>query len=177
MNELASIDSRAAEHGVGFILAGGHAVIAHGFPRSTFDLDLVVRKSDRKQWLSIAADIGYVLQSEGAVFAQFSPGGQISFPLDLMFVEDETFRKMEADALPASAKVPARIVSLQHLLALKCHAIKNAHPGRIIKDAEDVIQLVKKNRVDIEAEPFRTIFLKYGPEDFYAKLRRATGSE
>jgi hypothetical protein len=39
-----------------------------------------------------------------------------------------------------------------HLLALKCHAVRHGHAGRIAKDAEDVIQLIRINRLDPESE-------------------------
>jgi hypothetical protein len=37
-----------------FLRGGGHAVIAHGFPRSTFDLDLIIFRGDREPWLKLA---------------------------------------------------------------------------------------------------------------------------
>jgi hypothetical protein len=62
-------------------------------------------------------------------------------PLDLILVTKDTFGKMLNDAshepgLPATVKA----VSLRHLLAMKCHAIKHGHAGRVVKDADDVIR-------------------------------------
>jgi hypothetical protein len=80
-----------------------------------------------------------------------------------MLVGESTFSKMAAQgvALPATAP-PVRVVSLMHLLALKCHAIKHGHPGRIVKDAEDVIPLVLKNSVDVNDPDMRDLFSKHG---------------
>jgi hypothetical protein len=36
VNALATIASCAGDHGLLFLIAGGHAVIAHGHPRNTF---------------------------------------------------------------------------------------------------------------------------------------------
>ena len=60
-----------------------------------------------------------------------------------------------------------------HLLALKCHAIKHGHAGRIVKDAEDVIRLTQNNRLDPNARTVRELFLKHGTEELYEKVRRA----
>ena len=62
-----------------------------------------------------------------------------------------------------------------HLLALKCHAVRFGHPGRIVKDAEDVIQLIRRNRLDPNAEKIRELFRRYGTDEFYEKVRRACG--
>ncbi|HOB97575.1 MAG TPA: hypothetical protein PKM43_02370 [Verrucomicrobiota bacterium] len=37
---LTGLAQRAREGGLAFLLIGGHAVIAHGHPRNTFDLDV-----------------------------------------------------------------------------------------------------------------------------------------
>jgi hypothetical protein len=55
---LQIIQERAAAKGLQFVLAGGHAVIAHGHQRATFDLDLIVRRDDRTQWLTLVEDLG-----------------------------------------------------------------------------------------------------------------------
>ena len=64
------------------------------------------------------------------------------------------------------------MVSLLHLLALKCHAIKHGHAGRIVKDADDVIRLVGVNGLDVTQPELKELLLKHGPEDLYEKLRR-----
>jgi hypothetical protein len=174
MNELATIASRAATESLPFVLGGGHAVITHNFPRSTFDLDLIVRRNDRERWLNLVQEIGYQFYREGPTFLQFNAPGADSFPLDLMLVNEDTFSKLRADAVPAPSHiVGVWVVSLMHLLALKCHAVKHGHAGRVAKDAEDVIQLIQNNRLDPDAETIRELFLKHGTEEFYEKIRRA----
>ncbi len=78
-----------------------------------------------------------------------------------------------ADAVPGPAGAPGtRTVSLRHLLALKCHAIRYGHSGRIVKDADDVIRLVKANRLDVKDPAIRELFMKHGPPDLYEKVCR-----
>ena len=80
-----------------------------------------------------------------------------------MLVGDDTFAKLAAEAVPAPASaVGAKVVSLRHLLALKCHAIKHGHQGRIVKDADDVIRLALANKLDLNEPSIRDIFLKHG---------------
>ena len=67
------------------------------------------------------------------------------------------------------------VVSLMHLLALKCHAVKHGHKGRIVKDAEDVIQLIQMNGLGPEAEDIQDLFRKHGTTEFYEKVKRACG--
>ncbi len=174
VNVLAAIASAAASDGLPFLVAGGHAVITHGFPRTTFDLDLIVRRGDREKWMQLGSQLGCELVREGPTFLQFSAAGDISFPLDLMIVNDDTFSKMQAESVPMPSTVYGlRVVSLMHLIALKCHAVKHGHPGRIVKDAEDVIRLAQYNKLNLDAPKIRELFQRHGTDEFYQKVRRA----
>jgi hypothetical protein len=171
---LEAIATGAAERGLPFLVAGGHAVIAHGNPRNTFDLDLIIRRVDRAGWEDLASRLNYTFFREGPTFLQFNPPHKDILPLDMMMVSEETFAKLAADAVPAPVRVEgAKVVSLNHLLALKCHAIKHGHKGRIVKDADDVINLVQANRLDPDAPDIREMFRKHGTEELYQKVRKA----
>jgi len=97
-------------------------------------------------------------------------------PVDLMFVNDSTFDKLLADAAPAPVD-GARVVSLHHLLALKCHAIKFGHIGRIEKDLDDVLYLLRVNKLDVTRPDLRELILKHGTKELYEKLERSQQSE
>src|SRR5882724_7632577 len=73
-----------------FLVIGGYAVGAHGHTRSTFDVDFLVRQSERSLWVSRLTTAGLSLFGETHAFAQFTQpqGGD---GLDLMFVDDSTF--------------------------------------------------------------------------------------
>jgi predicted nucleotidyltransferase len=173
VNSLGAIAVRAAESGLPFVLAGGHAVIAHGHPRNTFDIDLIIRRADQAIWADLARGMGYSFHREGPTFLQFNPPNDQTLPLDLMLVSDDTFAKLLAEAVPAPASAAgAKVVSLQHLLALKCHAIKHGHEGRIVKDAEDVIQLALVNKLDVDEPIIRDLFMRHGTVELYEKVRR-----
>jgi hypothetical protein len=178
VNQLVAIAAEADRLQLPFLLGGGHAVVTHGFPRTTFDLDLIVRRPDRGRWLQFAKTLGYAMHREGETFLQFDAPREGFFPLDLMLVNEDTFSRLRADAVPAPASAPGVwVVSLMHLLALKCHAIKHGHAGRIVKDADDVLRLVQNNGLDPNAPALRELFEKHGTKDLYEKVRRACRRE
>jgi hypothetical protein len=176
VSALATIASCAGDKGLSFLVAGGHAVIAHGHPRNTFDIDLIIRRTDRDLWTDLTRALGYNLHREGPTFLQFDPPNAQALPLDLMLVNDATFAKLAADAVPAPPSASgARMVSLLHLLALKCHAIKHGHPGRVVKDADDVIRLTQANQLDVNDPRIRELFLKHGTVELYEKVAQICG--
>lgn len=178
MKALQTITTRASALGLQFLVAGGHAVIAHGHQRTTFDLDLIIRRDDLESWSTLAQDLGYQRHHEGPTFVQFNPKRPRELPLDLMLVNAQTFSKLAAASIPLPQNLEStRMVSLKHLLALKCHAIKHGHSGRIIKDADDVIRLVQANGLDLLAPEIREIFLTHGTTEFYEKVKSACSSD
>jgi len=89
-----------------------------------------------------------------------------------MFVADENFGRM----LSAANKIETdgaeiKVVSLPHLFALKCHAFKS-RPYRAMKDIEDLVQLTKLNKLDLNEPALRAILLKHGGKEFYELLKR-----
>ena len=167
--------SRAAEErGLKFLVIGAHAVMRHGFMRATEDVDILVQREDRPLWEQLVQDLGYGLFHDGGTFLQLTPPGGVGWELDLMLVPAPTFEKMLAEAQPARMEGAAVLVpSLDHLLALKFHALKNGKGLRVLKDLEDVIQLVKANRVDVSAASFRQLCEKHATRVIYEQLIRA----
>ena len=155
-----------------FLVIGGYAVGAHGHTRSTFDVDFLVRRADREAWISRLAAAGLSLFAETRAFAQFtqSQGGD---GLDLMFVDESTFDEFwNASELRDFDRVQMRLPSLDHLLALKLHALKQGLAHRTSKDAEDVQMLVRRNHLNIKDPHYKELFLKYGTREIYETILR-----
>jgi hypothetical protein len=174
VKEIAAIAERAARKNLPVLVAGGLAVEVHGYQRKTFDADLVTRLADRDAWLEMMQQMGYSVFREGPVFLQMNPPDESELPLvDLMFMNDDTFGKLAATAIsnPYGLEFP-RIISLDSLVAMKCHAVRHGHPGRVVKDADDLIHLFMANRLNPEADEWRNLILKFGTEELYEKLRR-----
>src|SRR6266508_5279223 len=85
MTALETICEKSRARELAFLVCGRHAVMAHDFAGSTFDLDLLVRSAARKAWKNLLGELGWQLHAEGTTFLQFdSPPGQLE-PVDLMF--------------------------------------------------------------------------------------------
>src|ERR1043166_5769070 len=155
-----------------FLLIGGYAVAAHGHTRPTFDVDFLVRQTDCEKWFTKLSGAGLKIVQETRGFAQFIQTEE-GDPLDLMFVNDPTFSDFvdlaqERDFNGTSARVP----SLDHLLALKLHALKQALPSRTAKDAEDVEMLARRNKLNLADSHYEALFLKYGTREIYETILR-----
>ena len=135
------------EPGLRFLIIGGYAVAAHGHTRATFDVDFLARRSDRPQWVQRCGDAGLRLLAESNAFAQFTePSGGDGF--DLMFVEDSTFEGLWLESVERMfGSLDARVPALNHLLALKLHALKQGLAHRTSKDAGDIEMLARRNRL------------------------------
>jgi hypothetical protein len=147
-----------------FLIIGGYAVAAHGHTRATFDVDFLVRRDDHDSWFLRIAAAGLKLFGETNAFAQFSQEGG-GDGLDLMFVDEPTFEQIwQASEERDFGGRRARIPCLDHLLALKLHALKQARPHRTSKDAEDLEILIRRNGLDLSEPRYEQLFLKYGTE-------------
>jgi hypothetical protein len=154
-----------------FMVIGGYAVGAWGHVRPTRDTDFLVRDADRPKWKELAAQGGLRLVNEANVFAQFVPvEGEA---LDLMLVNDETFEKLWAESIMRDVSGHnVRVPSLDHLIALKVHALKQGLSHRTFKDAEDVEKLARANNLNLAEPRYEEIFLKYGTREIYETLIR-----
>jgi len=172
MSVIANVSRAAEKVGLPFLLIGGYAVLAHGFVRTTGDVDFLIRKSQATDWQELLEKLGFVVKFSGPTFLQLDPPPGEKLPLDLMFVSDENFDKMFSEAKQIEADgVNTRVVSLPHLFALKCHAFKS-RPHRAMKDIEDLVQLARLNKLDLNEPTLRAILLRHGGQEFYELLKR-----
>jgi hypothetical protein len=155
-----------------FLVIGGYAVAAHGHVRATFDVDFLVRRADREAWFTRLTGAELEIFASSAVFAQFSQA-QGGDELDLMFVDEPTFERMWAASEERDfGSTPARVPCLDHLLALKLHALKQVLPHRTSKDADDVEMLVRRNGLNLREARYEQLFLKHGNREIYETFLR-----
>lgn len=161
----------AQEPRLRFLIIGGWAVAAHGHTRSTYDVDFMVSKAARELWMNRARNAGLACFAEQEQFAQFTQSDGDGF--DLMFVAPETFEKMWSQSVESDFNgVTARVPCLDHMLALKLHAIKKSLPHRTSKDMEDVELMIRRNGVNLKSKPYEELFLKYGTREIYETYLR-----
>ena len=155
-----------------FLVIGGYAVAAHGHVRATFDVDFLADRSERDRWYSRVEKWKLNVVASNDVFAQLAPSsGGADF--DLMFVGPETFQPMFAGGVERSfGEVSAKVPSLEHLLALKLHVLKQEIPHRFSKDAEDIETLIRRNNVNLQRQLIKELFLKHGTKELYETFLR-----
>jgi hypothetical protein len=59
LDELSQLISALNENGVEYAVCGGLALTIHGFPRATFDIDILIRPESLDESYKIAARYGY----------------------------------------------------------------------------------------------------------------------
>lgn len=178
MNIFQLVEQGATRAGLSFVVIGGLAVIEHGYSRLTADFDLLVPGKDKDRWHTLLIELGYRLKHEQDTFRQYEAGENIGLPVDLMFVKGPTFDGILAAAQTATVQgATLRLASLEHLLALKLHALKQSRLQRFLKDFDDVIHLVQLNHMDLQSPRIRDLFIKYGNADLYGKICRACEQE
>ena len=146
----------------------------YGYPRATQVTDLLVAKPDRARWEQVMSDLGYKVFHDGGAFLQFTPASGVGWELDLMFVAQPTFDQMLADSKPVKIEGRAvRVPSLDHLFALKIHALKHGSGLQVVKDMNDIVEMAGANQVDARSERFRRLFEKYGDLNLYERVVKA----
>ena len=178
MSFFGTIHEEAARRKLRFLVIGGLAVNHYGYSRDTSDLDFFISQADRSEWMRLLADFGYASHNDGGNFIQYHPPAQNAWPVDLMLVQEKTFAPILAASRAADFfGVKSRVPSLEHLIALKLHALKNTRMSRFLKDFLDVEYLIRLNRLDLQSENIRELFDKYGTPDLYDKVSRSLAGD
>jgi hypothetical protein len=175
---FATIHEEAARRKLRFLVIGGLAVNHYGYSRDTGDLDFFVSQNDRVTWMELLKYFGYASHNDGGYFIQYNPPAQNAWPVDLMLVQEKTFTPILSAGQPAEFfGVKTIVPSLEHLIALKLHALKNTRMTRFLKDFLDVEYLIRLNRLDVKSKSICELFEKYGTPDLYDKISRSLASE
>ena len=172
MEILRTISIYAESNDKQFILIGGHAFNYHGLSRQTGDVDLIVKLTDSDWWKSALDRLKYTIGQTDDRFARFRPAELGEWPIDLMFVDDNTFRKLFESSVKGNVGVAEiSIVSPRHLLTLKLHALKHYQESRYAKDYNDVLWLLRSAKVKITEDELAELCEKYANQDLFTKLR------
>lgn len=156
-----------------FLLIGGHAVNAYGVQRQTGDIDLIVKSSQRKAWEGLFVKIRYQSDQSDNRFIRYRPDTIAAWPIALMLVDDETFNKLYSESrLTDLGAIAVKVVSPQHLITLKLHALKVYQEHRYAKDYNDVIQLLRHACPQLRDEALRELCEHYADVALYEKLAK-----
>ena len=159
-------------------MIGGLAVNHYGYARETSDVDFFVSQNDRAGWIRLLEEFGYTNYNDGGNFIQFNPPAQNAWPVDLMLVQEKTFGPILSSSQDADFYgVKTRVPTLEHLLALKLHALKNTRMSRFLKDFLDVEYLIRINHLDIKSKSLCELFAKYGTPELYEKISHSLAGD
>lgn len=165
---------RAADLGRDFLVIGGHAVAHHGYARMTLDVDFLVSESQREDWKELLREFRYEPYTDRAAFMQFASETPGWPRVDLMIVSDETWARLRANAI---AKPHGRrtvlVPSVPHLVALKLHAARSETRSTPEKDWNDIVELVRRHRLNPHDQEVADLVRRYGGEESLSRLRAA----
>ncbi len=162
----------AKKTGISLVLIGGFAVNYYKYARQTVDVDFLITKEDFQKILELLEAAGYKMDYSQEVFARLiSTKGSLLMDIDFMFVDEETLDKIIKDSQKTSiAGCEFTVPSLEHLIALKLHAVKYNPKLRLTKDIPDIINLIRINKLDVKSEKFKELCLKYGTQELYQNI-------
>ena len=159
------------QEGVSCVLIGGFAVNHYKVARQTVDIDFLIVKEDFERISDALKKAGYQQFSTQENFVQLESAKLSLRNIDFMFVDRSTLDKImeESESITISGQ-KFIVPSLNHLIALKLHSIKNNEKLRLLKDLPDIVSLIRKNDVDVESKEFKELCLKYGTENLYQRI-------
>ena len=140
--------------------------------RQTLDVDLMIAVDDLDKASRALQEAGYQRGLESPVVVRFRGDGKLFLDIDLMMIDLATLQKVLKQGqnftiAGHSFKVP----SLEHLIAMKLHALKNDPESRGPKDLLDIIQLVRRNGMDVQGAQFRKLCATYGAPGLFEKIQ------
>ncbi|MBC7782392.1 MAG: nucleotidyltransferase family protein [Burkholderiales bacterium] len=148
-NSLIKITSRLHELNIDYAVVGGMALVAHGYERTTVDVDLLVTSDGLKRAHEALDGLGYVPPFVGSKHLRDTETGvRIEFLITGQFPGDGVPKPI-AFPHPADAGVDIagiRFLSLERLIELKL-ASGMTNPGRL-KDLADVQELIRVRGLD-----------------------------
>jgi hypothetical protein len=153
------------------VLIGGFAVNYYKVTRQTADIDFLITKGDFERISGLLEKEGFIQDHTQDVFARLKCNRVNLMDIDFMFVDKETIDKIIKQGKQVTIAGQKFIVpSLNHLIALKLHAIKYNPKIREYKDFLDIIELIRVNKVKVKSSEFKQICLTYGTEELYNKI-------
>ena len=158
------------EFAVPCVLIGGFAINFYKVTRNTLDIDFLITKEDFAKIKNALLIAGYAEEFVTDVAVRLSSKKDV-LDIDFMIVDPDTRERICADGKKVEVVGEKLIVpSIEHLIALKLHAIKNNQKNRIWKDLPDIIRLIQMNKIDYKKKAFKDLCLKYGNSEIYQTI-------
>jgi len=171
---LRAIAARLAEMGIPYAVAGGMALVAHGYDRTTVDVDILLTAEGHAKARGQLDGLGYVPVFQGSKnLRDTQTGVRIEFLISGQFPGDG---KPKPIAFPDPASVAINIDGISYLGLEKVIELKLAsgmtNPGRL-KDLADVQEVIRTLKL---GKDFETKLDPYVRAKF-AELRQAVETD
>jgi len=145
---LDRITQHIEQQGHHWAMAGGLAMQAHGLSRTTQDLDLVVDAAVQSELLAFMESLGYRTLHASAGFSNHLHADSSFGRVDFIYVDRETADQIfPAAATRAWEGRSLPVISAEHLIAMKVHAMKN-DPSRTFGELADIQHLMRGAGMD-----------------------------
>ncbi|MDA3923634.1 MAG: hypothetical protein PF904_02925 [Kiritimatiellae bacterium] len=160
-----------AERGVPVLLIGGMALPAFDVVRQTVDIDCLISTGKESTLHDVLVAAGYSEVARTEMFVRYSSLSVYYYDVDVLLVDDITFDQILADSrLHDTGQCGFNVPCIEHMIMLKLHAMKNSS-SRILKDLNDVVEILRANPGEVTDGKLHAICEKYGPDEVYEKIK------
>lgn len=150
------------------VLIGGFALNHYQVARQTQDVDFLITTEGYAKLKPALRKAGYREEFNRKLFARLVHNQGDKLDIDFLFVDPNTLMQVirAGKKVKVSSK-PFIIPSLEHLLALKLHALHSDSKRRLYKDMPDILDLIRLNGIKYRSSHFKRLCLKYADGDIY----------
>ena len=173
---LSRLSADLEEHGIDYAVIGAVALLAHGYPRFTEDINLVMTADGLRKFHEELVGLGYVPAFPGA-------RKRLKSTADGVSIEVMTTGEYPGDGRPKPVSMPEpdkasteidgiRFVTLEKLVELKLASGISA-PDRL-KDLADVQELIKIRKLDADFASKLNPYVREKYRELEAAVRNST---
>lgn len=150
-------------------VVGGLAMAAHGSPRTTLDVDIVVDAGVQDGLIEYLESLGYTTLHRSTGYSNHLHADPELGRVDVVYVRGDTSRTIleSVEHRPGPGGIVLPVVRAEHLVAMKVYAIKN-DPSRTLHELADIRMLLDMSGVD--RSEVHSYFARYGLEELSARL-------
>lgn len=172
MELLRQLTEQGEALGIHFLLVGGQALGQWGLSRQSEDVDILVSRADLPLWQPIVHQLDYSLLHAHPAYLRFSPPFLDAWPLDLILTNEETYQMMRARATALDlGAITVQTPSVEHLLAMKLHILKQGQQQRHWKDLADIMDMLDLGLMDAEGRGFQQLCTTFGRPGIYQHIQ------
>jgi len=155
---IEKITGHLRNRSIPYAIIGAFALGHYGLPRYTADIDLISEEKFRKQISDVMKQLGYNCFQDTDSFAQFDSDQKDLWNIDFLFVYTNDGKSMIQNSIEVENEPTGKhpVIQPSDYIILKIMAIAN-NPGRIHRDAADIIYLLRLDTKQMIPKPFNRI--------------------